>query len=145
MRRLPFDPEPLLAIFMTKENSRSFVGDLEERFRRECRVTGRLHATVNFWFRLCNSMPPVVFAAFRQSQTLARIVYVPVRIGRKVSIIAGPLAGLTGTVLQINNQRNTIRLSVFFLQRFLPVEVRMNSVCPHVRRPITVIEKIFRR
>ena len=34
MQRLPFNPEPLLALFMAKQAAASLTGDLEERFRR---------------------------------------------------------------------------------------------------------------
>jgi hypothetical protein len=34
MPRLPFNPEPLLAFFMTKKNAGSVAGDFEERFQR---------------------------------------------------------------------------------------------------------------
>ena len=48
MRRLPFNPEPLLALFMSKENAGSLAGDLEERFQRVCQRKGWREATV--WF-----------------------------------------------------------------------------------------------
>jgi hypothetical protein len=41
MQRLPFNPEPLLALFMTKENAGSFAGDLDERFQRICQPSSR--------------------------------------------------------------------------------------------------------
>jgi hypothetical protein len=38
MQRLPFNPEPLLALFMTKENTGSLAGDLViSTSKAECR------------------------------------------------------------------------------------------------------------
>jgi hypothetical protein len=63
MHDLPFDPEPLLALFMTNENAASFAGDLEERFQRISQRKGWIRATVWFWWELLLSLPPIVEAA----------------------------------------------------------------------------------
>jgi hypothetical protein len=65
MQRLPFNPERLLAFFMTEENARSLAGDLEERFQWICQHEGWLSATAWFCRSFLWSLPPVVIEAMR--------------------------------------------------------------------------------
>jgi len=65
MHRLPFDPERLLALFMTKESAGSLAGDLEERFQRICHRKGRVRAVIWFWCELLLSLPSIVDAAMK--------------------------------------------------------------------------------
>ena len=67
MQHLPFNPERLLALFMTKENAGSLAGDLEERFQRIWRQKGRMRAASWFWWALLASMPPVMVHALNRN------------------------------------------------------------------------------
>ena len=69
MHRLPFNPVPLLALFMTKESAGSLVGDLEERFNRTLETHGRLKAIIEFLWALLISVPPIVKGAFMPMQS----------------------------------------------------------------------------
>jgi hypothetical protein len=65
MPKLPFKPEPLLTLLMTKENAESLAGDLEERFQNLCQHKGRTHARLWFWLALLISVPPFVVGALK--------------------------------------------------------------------------------
>src|ERR1035437_3523788 len=69
MQRLPFNPEPLLALFMTKENAGSLAGDLEERFQGMCQGKGRLRAAAWFCQEIICSMPPLLLARLTGTET----------------------------------------------------------------------------
>ena len=69
MHRLQFNPEPLLAFFMTKENAGSLAGDLEERFHRDCRRKGRMRAAVWFWWALLASIPPIIIETLKSRRS----------------------------------------------------------------------------
>jgi transcription antitermination factor NusG len=135
MYHLPFNPEPLLTLFMTKENAGSLVGDLEERFERICHRNGRTLATLWFSWEFLISVPPILIAAVQNSERSARItVGIPLRIGSEVSIIDGALAGFKGTVLKTDEKRKRVVVKVFFLQRSVPVETQESSVVPCARQ-----------
>jgi hypothetical protein len=69
MHRLPFNPEPLLTLFMTKENAGSLAGDLEEEFQKRCQCKGRVSAVICFWWALLISMPPLLLARLTGAET----------------------------------------------------------------------------
>jgi hypothetical protein len=134
MKRLPFNPVSLLALFMPKQNAGSLAGDLEERFQKVCRRHGCISAVFWFWWALLISMPSIVIAAARYNPHSPRITLGhPLRIGTEVSIIEGPLAGLKGTVIEMDDRRGNVVLSVFFLQRFVPVGTKQTSVLTGTR------------
>jgi hypothetical protein len=64
--KLVVDAEWLLSFLMSKENARSFVGDLEERSQRIAQTEGRIGAMFYFWWSLIRSLPPVLLQAFRR-------------------------------------------------------------------------------
>jgi len=65
MNRLPFNPEPLLACFMTKESVGSLAGDLEERFQGMWQRKGWISAALWFWFQLLLSLFSIATDALR--------------------------------------------------------------------------------
>ena len=132
MQRLPFNPEPLLAFFMTQENAGSLVGDLEERFQRVCQSQGRMMAILWFWRALLASIPSLVITQLERSQN-ALLSGHSLGIGREVAIVGGPLAGLTGTLVRIDDRRGRVVLSVSLLQRSVAVELEQRSVHPGSR------------
>jgi len=69
MPRLPFNPEPLLAFFTTKENAGSITGDLEERFQNMWYRNGRLRAALWFSWHLFIAVPPMIVAALGRQRT----------------------------------------------------------------------------
>ena len=134
MHGLPINPEALLALFMTVENAGSLAGDLEERFQRVCRRQGSIRAILWFWWALLASIPSLVITQLQRIQN-ALLSGHSLRIGREVAIIGGPLAGLTGTLVRIDNRRGRVVLSVSLLQRLVAVELEERSVHPSSRWP----------
>src|ERR1700733_11824789 len=91
MHRLPFDPEPLLALFTTKEKAGSVAGDLEERFHCLCNRTGLIRASFWFWRQFLFSLWSVLIEALkpRPSQTTVS-VSLPIE-GVSLDVEAGDL------------------------------------------------------
>ena len=69
MPRLPFNPEPLLALFMTEENAGSLAGDLEERFQTTSQRKGLRRAAAWFWWSFLWSLPPLLLARLTGTAT----------------------------------------------------------------------------
>ena len=134
MHGLPINPETLLALFMTVENAGSLAGDLEERFQRVCRRQGSIRAILWFWWALLASIPSLVITQLQRIQNTLLSGH-SLRIGREVAIIGGPLAGLTGTLVRIDDRRGRVVLSVSLLQRLVAVELEERSVHPSSRWP----------
>ena len=117
---------------MTQENAGSLVGDLEERFQRVCQSQGRMMAILWFWRALLASIPSLVITQLERSQNALLSDHSP-GIGREVAIVGGPLAGLTGTLVRIDDRRGRVVLSVSLLQRSVAVELEQRSVHPGSR------------
>ena len=118
---------------MTEENAGSLAGDLEEGFQRICQRKGWLSAAVWFWWALLASIPSLAITQLGRSQN-AFLSGHSFRIGREVAIIGGPLAGLTGTLVRIDDRRGRVVLSVSLLQRSVAVELEQRSVHPEIGR-----------
>jgi hypothetical protein len=73
MRRLPFNPELLVAPFMTREDAGSLAGDLDERFQRLCKRKGRIRAELWFWREVLSSLPPILLASLKADTTRSQV------------------------------------------------------------------------
>ena len=80
MPRLPFDPEPVLRLFMSEENAGSLVGDLEERFQCTCGRKGLATAMAWFGWALFLSIPPILLAALKARPSKAAVCVAPFAI-----------------------------------------------------------------
>ena len=60
MQRLPYNPEPLLALFMSQANAGSLAGDLTERFQKISLHRGPISAYCWFFWQVTSSMCSII-------------------------------------------------------------------------------------